>query len=235
MRESIGDESIDLTVTSPPYDDLRVYDGYTFDYIGVIDQLFRVTKKGGVVVWVIGDRTTKGGESLTSFRHALFAQSVGFSHETMIYHRPAMPQNARRYEQHFEYMFVWVKGTRPKTWNPIMEPSKYAGVRTSGSNSNRSGRRPARSRIIKPMKVKSNIWSYSARCSGKNHPAPFPDDLARDHIASWSNAGGTVFDPMMGSGTTGVQALKLGRNFIGIDISQRYVADARAAMVELTQ
>ena len=80
------DGFIDLTVTSPPYDNLRAYSGYSFDFEAVAKELYRVTKQGGVVIWVVGDATIKGSETGTSFRQALFFKEIGFNlHDTMIY------------------------------------------------------------------------------------------------------------------------------------------------------
>ena len=83
---AMPDGVIDLVITSPPYDDLRNYKGYSFDFESIAKELFRVVKEGGVVVWVVGDATVDGSETGTSFRQALFFKEVGFNlHDTMIY------------------------------------------------------------------------------------------------------------------------------------------------------
>jgi len=222
--------SIDLTVTSPPYDNLRTYKGYTFDFKGVAQQLYRVTKEGGVVVWVVGDATVKGSETGTSFKQALYFKEIGFNlHDTMIYSRYAMPNNAKRYAQDFEFMFILVKGNI-KTFNPIEVCCTYAGVGTSPTSRTTDGELVSNGRrIIKDTKKKSNIWHYTAG-KGKSasdsfayeHPAIFPEQLAQDHILSWSNENDVVLDPMMGSGTTGKMAVINKRRFIGIDIAEEY-------------
>lgn len=241
----IESESIDLTVTSPPYDDLRVYGGCSWDmgkFIRLATELYRVTKDGGIVVWVVGDQTKDGTESGSSFMQALRFKEIGFRlHDTMIYHKNAMPMNHDRYEQEFEYMFVLSKG-KPKTFNPIKIPCKYPENPNARQDSYfsltdekmRKARSGKKRKPVKTEKIKGNVWYFT---TGKNHstkyveafkhPAIFPEALVRDHITSWSNKGDMVLDPFMGSGTTGVEALKLGRNFIGIDINPEYVELSR--------
>ena len=237
LLKTLGDNSVDLTVTSPPYDNLRKYQGFTFDFDGIAKELYRVTKDGGVVVWVVSDQTVKGSETLTSFRQAIRFNEIGFNvHDTMIYQKSGLPMNHNRYEQEFEYMFVFSKG-RPKTFNPIRIPCKYPENPTARQGQTYSktdeGMRRARSgKARKPVgkdKIKGNVWYYA---TGKNHstndaiafkhPAIFPEQLAADHIASWSNEGELVLDPFCGSGTTGKMAVLAGRRFIGFDISQEY-------------
>ena len=216
--KTMEDECIDLTVTSPPYDNLRTYNGYTFDFEGIAKELFRITKKGGVVVWVVGDATIKRSETGTSFKQALFFKDIGFNlHDTMIYSKTGMknPSNDR-YHQTFEYMFILSKG-KLKTFNPIKDrKNKYVGVH-GGEKSFRG-----------EYGMRFNVWLYAngGNNSSKDdifiHPAVFPEQLANDHIISWSNEGDTVFDPFTGSGTTGKMALLNNRNFIGCEISEEY-------------
>ena len=245
--KEVEESSIDLTVTSPPYDSLRTYKGNNDQWgehvwKSVLKELFRVTKEGGVVVWVVGDATIKGSETGTSFKQALWAIECGFNlHDTMIYHRLAMPNASKRYGQDFEYMFVFSKG-KPSTFNPLKEPCVYAGVGTSPTTRGKDGiLRGKGRRIIKDTKKRSNIWKFSAG-KGKSstdkyaheHPAIFPENLASDHILSWSDEGGTVLDPFMGSGTTGKMAKQLNRNFIGIELDAEYFNIAKKRITELT-
>lgn len=224
--------SIDLTVTSPPYDNLRTYEGSLqwneSIWKQVLEGLYRVTKEGGVVVWVVGDATIKGSETGTSFKQALYAMECGFNlHDTMIYQTNKPPQTHRRYEQCWEYMFVFSNGT-PKTWNPIMVKTENFGQKrtaTMRQDSDKLSDRSAKG-SVKEFKQKSNIW-YLPRGARKDsskvkHPATYPDSLAHDHIVSWSNEGDTVFDPFLGSGTTGLAAKNLSRNFIGVEKVEEY-------------
>lgn len=239
IMESWPDECIDLTVTSPPYDNLRDYKGYTFDFETIAKQLYRITKPGGVVVWVVGDATINGSETGTSFRQALYFKDVcGFSlHDTMIYKKKASVfPNTNRYYQAFEYMFVFSKG-RPKTVNLIKDRRNLCSGRAiSGTDRQKDGTfMPRRKgKIISKLGVRFNIWEYPTGWSNSTrdeiafqHPAVFPEQLAADHIISWSNPGDIVLDPMCGSGTTCKMALKLGRRFIGIDIAEEYCEIAR--------
>lgn len=219
---------IDLTVTSPPYDNLRTYAGtldWNFDiFKQVANELYRITKDGGVVVWVVGDATIKGSETGTSFRQALYFKEIGFNlHDTMIYQKKSQPrQNGYRYEQDFEYMFVLSKGII-KIKNAIKEPTKNAGkmvFRTCRDN-NSDSLKISRS-VTSSEKVKGNIWFYGSKYNKTNHPAIFPEQLASDHIISWSNEGDIVFDPFMGSGTTGKMAKLNNRRFIGIEKVPEY-------------
>lgn len=238
--QNINDNYIDLTVTSPPYDNLRKYNGninqWSFDkFKNIARELYRVTKDGGVVVWVIGDATVKGSETGTSFKQALYFMDVGFNlHDTMIYKKAnPIPQNHNRYEQCFEYMFVFSKG-KPTTFNAIRVPTKNAGKSFDWGNrktkiDDNQCRRHRDSEIIKvnPTKIHENIFEYSVGGGKTGHPAVFPEKLAEDHILSWSNEDDIVFDPFMGSGTTGKMALLNHRSFIGCEIDEGYMDIAR--------
>jgi site-specific DNA-methyltransferase (adenine-specific) len=234
--KDIPDGSVDLTVTSPPYDNLRTYNGnieqWSFEkFQAIAKELYRVTKQGGVVVWVVADATIKGSETGTSFRQALHFMDCGFNlHDTMIYKKtkfpPIDPTTAYRYTGCFEYMFVFSKG-KPKCCNYIKEKCKHAGERSASYQRSANGKlrydrkEKNKNHIINDYKIKCNVWEY-ASCSVKGHPAPFPEQLANDHIVSWSNEGDTVLDCFMGSGTTGKMAVLNSRNFIGIELDETY-------------
>ena len=233
VMKTLEDNSIDLTVTSPPYDNLRTYNGYTFDFEGIAKELYRVTKQGGVVVWVVGDATIKGSETGTSFKQALYFKEIGFNlHDTMIYQKiNYVPLTHDRYEQSWEYMFIFTKG-KPSTFNPVKIPCKGAGKlekygleRRQNHGASHSMRLYSDTEYIatKNTKIAPNIFSYTLGKEKTGHPAPFPEKLAEDHILSWSNEGDTVLDPMAGSGTTLKMAKKNNRNYIGIEISEEYI------------
>lgn len=232
MRENILDNFIDLTVTSPPYDDLRKYNGFIFDYQSMFKELYRVTKDGGVVVWVVGDATIKGSETGTSFKHALYAKEVGFNlHDTMIYYKNnPIPTGGDRYHQYFEYMFCFSKG-KPKIFNPIMEECKYKGL-ANMKNRGKDGNLEYIKIPRTETKKVGNVFFYSigGGISTKDkiafkHPAIFPEELVKDHILSWSNEGDIILDPMCGAGTTCKMTYINNRNFIGIDMSREYIND----------
>jgi DNA modification methylase len=222
-------DSIDLVVTSPPYDNLRDYKGFTFNFEAIAQELYRIIKLGGVVVWVVGDQTIKFCESLSSFKQAIyFVENCGFNLlDTMIYHKtnypPAYP-SIKRYANTFEYMFVFVRQS-PKTFNAI----RTLRVETpdGGTHSYRQKDGSLKKKIIfnsKKTKESTNVWELCptrAKDSG-DHPAIFPEILAENHIITWSNPGDIVLDPMCGSGTTCKMALKHGRKYIGIDTSPEY-------------
>lgn len=245
LMNEIEPGSVDLTVTSPPYDNLRTYNGVINDWNehkwkAVIEGLFRVTKDGGVVVWVVSDETSDGSETGTSFRQALHAMGTGFKlHDTMIWSKPtfsAVGALKVRYAPVFEYMFVWSKG-RPKTFNPIKDrPNKSAGTTRRAPTIRGADGRIIRNKdaYINEFGQRFNVWemaTVSQRGEGK-HPAPFPEPLARDHIISWSSEGETVLDPFMGSGTTGVAAMNTGRRFIGIEKDETYFEIAEKRIME---
>lgn len=229
---------IDLTVTSPPYDDLRVYKGFEFDVEAVADGLFRTTKDGGVVVWVVNDKTVNGDESGTSFRHALTFKAAGFKlWDTMIFakNNPFPGDCGLRYRGVFEFMFAFVKGKEPKVFNPLSTFSKNPGKVFEQARLERDGRRYIRGSepiIAAETRKAANIFYYSVGVNGDGlagfqHPAVFPLQLAKDQITSWSNEGDTIYDPFMGSGTTAIAAVLLGRNYIGSEISEEYTELAR--------
>ena len=231
MKE-IQDSSIDLTVTSPPYDNLRTYNGNNalwgeHVWREVIRELYRVTASGGVVVWVVGDATIKGSETGTSFKQALWAMECGFNlHDTMIWEKEAFSNPfPNRYHQVFEFMFVLIKAGKKGTFNPIFDrPNKHAGTRFTSSVREADGSISKRGeKVVSDFGKRFNVWRQPCHKSNQSgHPAPFPEALARDHIISWSNEGDTVFDPFMGSGTTGVACVNTNRNFIGIELDQTY-------------
>ena len=234
----MNDNIIDLVLTSPPYDNLRNYKGYCFPFEQIAMGLYRVLKPGGVIVWVVGDQTINGSESGTSFKQALFFKSVGFNiHDTMIYHkRNSLPLNHNRYEQDFEYMFILSKG-KPAAFNPIIIPTtsnekRDSVVRRNNPTETKSRlRHGAKRKDTKPTKIKGNIWTYNTGMHHTTsdkiaflHPATFPEQLAADHILSWSNEGDLVYDPFIGSGTVAKMAKQLNRNYIGSEISAEYCA-----------
>lgn len=231
--KKLDDNSIDLTVTSPPYDNLRDYDGYYFDFHTVASELYRVTKDGGVVVWVVSDSTINGSETGTSFKQALYFKEIGFNlYDTMIYQKQNyIPLTHRRYEQSFEYMFVLAKG-KPKSFNPIMvdcigagRVEKYGIGRRKLLDKKQSMRVPnvTTYEVTKDHKIHSNIFTYTCGGSDSGHPAVFPYQLAYDMVTSWSDIGDVVLDPFIGSGTTALACIESGRHYIGFEISKDYV------------
>ena len=243
IMPTLADKSIDLTVTSPPYDNLRTYNGNSqFDFEGIAKELFRVTKDGGVVVWVVGDATIKGSETGTSFKQALYFKEIGFNlHDTMIYEKSAFANpSSNRYHQIFEYMFIVSKGA-PKVFHPIKDKPNKTEYDFGKSRRNKNGDMVniQKERIpVAAFGMRWNIWRYVTGHGNSTqdimafkHPAIFPEKLATDHILSWSNEGDTVLDPFTGSGTTCKAAKELGRNFLGFEINPEYckIAERRIA------
>lgn len=225
IMKNIDDKSIDMILTSPPYDNLRDYKGYTFSFEKIAEEIYRVLKDGGVVVWVVGDATINGSETGTSFKQALYFKEIGFNlHDTMIYEKNSFNHDPRnkRYKQYFEYMFVLSKG-KPKTYNEIKDmPVKSAGKKCKSSKRLPNGEiRDYGYIIMNDFQARSNIWKLS-QDTRNSHPAPFPEKLAQDHILSWSNGSDIILDPMCGSGTTLKMAKLNNRNYIGIEISKEY-------------
>jgi site-specific DNA-methyltransferase (adenine-specific) len=235
MREKIPNDFIDLTINSPPYDNLRQYKGYILNFEGMAKELYRVTKQGGVVVWIVGDKTEKGSETGTSFKQALYFKKIGFNlHDTMIYQKDAFPfPETNRYYPSFEYMFIFSKG-KPKTTNLLTDkPNKTYGTKVAGTARQPDGELTVKNNIggtVKKYGVRSNVWLYGVghRKSTNDiiayqHPAIFPEKLAQDHILTWSDERDIVLDPMCGSGTACKMAKLNNRDFIGIDISEEYI------------
>lgn len=238
----LDDESVDLTVTSPPYDNLRKYNGFNWNFEETAKELYRVTKQGGVVVWVVGDETVKGNETGTSFRQALYFKEIGFNlFDTMIYEKlQACFGSNYSYLQSFEYMFIFSKG-KPKSINLIRDrENKVYGKRKVSKHSsywnNGNDTWESVERNLPKLGKRKNIWTYSVGNNGiKGHPAVFPEQLAKDHIISWSNEGDLVLDPFMGSGTTAKMALETNRNFIGFEISKEYCEIAEQRINEFQE
>jgi DNA modification methylase len=228
---------IDLTVTSPPYDGLRTYNGYSFNFEQVARELYRVTKDDGVVVWIVDDATIKGSESGTSFKQALYFKQIGFNlHDTMIWRKTnPMPKiKTKRYFDVFEYMFVLSKG-KPKTFNPLTQPCKLGGqVYNSTVKKITTGKERVKKKfILNPTRYKDNIWECAVAQNKTMHPAVFPESLVADHIVSWSNIGDVVYDPFMGSGTTALVTKRLERCYIGSEISKEYYNIATSRLLEV--
>ena len=240
----MAENFVDLVVTSPPYDGLRKYNGFSFDVVTVIKALWRVMKEGGVVVWVVGDQVKDFDESGTSFKQALYFKEVGFKlFDTMIYAKPPRGMKLPTYIPAFEYMFVFSKG-KPKTINLIKDrQNKTSGIERIGRPfRNQDGKTDTYKRKLKVTSkygVRTNIWKYYTGLNQTTadeyafaHPAMFPEKLAQDHIISWSNEGDLVYDPFVGSGTTTKMAKILGRNYIGTDISREYCEIARKRLAQ---
>ena len=236
----LDEGSVDLVVTSPPYDHMRQYSGaisnWNWDvFCATVDGLYRAMNDGGVVVWVVGDQTKNGSETGTSFRQALYFMERGFKlNDTMIYKKKnPMPQVKQpRYNQDFEYMFVFSKG-KPKTFNPIMVPTKCGGQTYDSTCKNIDGEsgRIHKTFKINAEKVHGNIFEIAIAQNRTAHPAVFPEELAGIHIQSWSNEGDLVLDPFVGSGTTAKVAKDMNRRYIGFDVSEEYckIAEERLA------
>ena len=227
---------VNLIITSPPYDNLRDYNGYLFNFEGIAKELFEVTVSGGCLVWVVGDATINGSETLSAFKQALYFKELGLNvHDTMIYAKngPAYPAT-NKYYQIFEYMFVFSKGS-PKTFNPLKDrPNRWAYQKWSNKRTRRNKEGVLKDGGWSPNQggkfgVRFNIWEYnvghgysSSDKDAYEHPAIFPERLANDHIFSWSNQGDTVLDPLCGSGTVLKMAERLDRKWIGVEISEAY-------------
>ena len=231
LLKNLPDECIDLTVTSPPYDNIRDYKGYSFDFEGIAAELFRVTKQGGVLVWNVADATIDGDETGTSFRQALFFKEIGFRlNDTMIWDKECFSfPEAIRYPQVFEFMFVFTKG-HLKTFNPIKDRDiknkipYWHGPQRQKDGSLKKVKKEAR---IEEKGVKFNVWHIWPAHNKTGHPAVFPIQIAKDHILSWSNEGDIVLDPFMGSGTTAIACVEANRHYIGFEISEEYVSLAK--------
>ena len=219
-------ESIDLVVTSPPYDNMRNYGHDTkFMFQLICRELCRVIKKGGVIVWIVGDQTIKGSETLTSFKQAYAFVERGLNlHDTMIWKKPnPVPTQSTRYQQAFEYMFVFSKG-KPKTFNPIKIKSKCAGVKVKKHRAVKSSHNYNNEGIyeVAEMKMIDNVWEIANTKNDSKHPAIFPKELVKRHIETWSNENDLIYDPFMGSGTTAKMSILNNRNWIGSEISSEY-------------
>ena len=236
--KELENDSVNLTVTSPPYDNLRTYGNITdwnFEiFKPIAEELYRVTKPGGIVVWIVGDAAINGSETGSSFRQALYFQEIGFKiHDTMIYHKnsSAFPAriDSKRYTQIYEYMFVFVKGKIRNDIKLIADKrNKWAGWTNWGQHTQYDSEgNLVKAQNIKPIaefSLRTNIWKYNVSFNDKivKHPAVFPEQLAEDCILSWSVEGDTVLDPFMGSGTTAKMAMLNNRNFIGFEINEEY-------------
>ena len=235
----------DLILTSPPYDGMREYGGYSdaFDFDAVAAACVANLAPGGLLVWVVADQIVDGGDSGTSFRQALSFMGLGLTlHQPMIYQRWSLSgMRKKAYYKDFEYMFVFSKG-KLKTANILEDKrnlatggrkaSKMSGLGRSGDNQN--SYLGLTGGIVPEYGRRGSVWYYNAGKYAGNlkgdldyqtlaeHPAIFPQRLARNHILSWTNPGDLVIDPMVGSGTTLRAAADFGRRAVGIEINPEY-------------
>jgi len=242
VMRTMPSESIDLVVTSPPYDDLRTYGGHSWDFYGVAWNLKRLLKPGGVMVWVVADQVEDGSETGTSLRQALHFQSIGLNlHDTMIYQKNSYPfPPTNRYYQQSEYMFVLSKGS-PKTFNGLVQATKWRKETDEVSTTRQpdGSTKEMKYEKGKETRLRDNVWQvdtgFMRTTDDKiayKHPAMFPEALARDHILSWSNESDVVLDPFSGSGTTAKMAKYNGRRFIGIEVNPEYVAISEKRLLQ---
>lgn len=243
--KKVADESVDMVVTSPSYDDLRAYKGhYKIDLSTLGREIFRVLKDGGIYAMVIQDQTKDGGKSLTSFRTAIdHCDNIGFKlFETCIYKKLGAEGAwwSKRFRVDHEYIHIFLKGKRPQYFDkePIKIPSKHAGKSMTGCATRKTDGTTHKSKnvVINPTKCPGTIWDV-ANGGDKNplkrrHPAVFPDKIPYNLMQVFCPEGGLVLDPMCGSGTTLVQSKKLGRHFIGIDMEEEYVLLSRQRLQE---
>ena len=237
------ENKVDLILTSPPYDDLRNYGGHKFDFDSVADALIPCLKEGGVLVWIVADAIRDGGETGTSFRHALGFLDRGLKlHQSLIYQKHCpLHLSTNRCLKNKENMFVFSNG-KPKTANILKDRVNLTvGMGKEKSRGMARGK-PNDPDAIKDVEEKGYkvhqfskrhcIWKYRVgyrlSCSNEeskfvfNHPAIFPLKLAEDHIKTWTNEGDLVLDPMAGSGTTLRAAISLNRKAVGIEIHKPY-------------
>lgn len=247
VLKKLPDNSIDMSIQSPPYDNLRKYqgasDGFTFDkFKAIVDQLYRVMKEGSVTVWIVGDATINGNKTLTSFRQALYFQEAGFLvHDVMIWQKPnsahPAPRNGKRYSNIWESMFVFVKGKKIRQDITLIADKKNKYFNRGGSWGKLTDRKngeddlidlgKGKLREVPEFSLRNNIWEYNmANVDGDKefrHPAAYPVQLIKDHILSWSVPGDTILDVFGGGGTTGVAAIELGdRNVVMCEIVKKY-------------
>ena len=231
---TLPENCIDMVVTSPPYDNLRDYNGFQLDLSGVGEQLFRVLKPGGIVAVIIQDSTQDGRKTLTSFRMIVnWCDTIGFGlFENCIYSRQGVEGAwwKKRFRVDHEYIPLFIKGKRPAYFNKeeLKIPSKHGGkTMTGAATRNKDGtQQKSRSVYINPMKCRGTIWNYPQCGDGSKlkhlHPATFPNLLPYDLIQCFCPENGIVLDPFNGSGTTCVAAKSLNRQYIGVDCSQEY-------------
>lgn len=233
LRE-MQNETVDLVVTSPPYDNMRDYGHDTkFMFQLICRELCRVIKKGGIIVWIVNDQTIKGSETLTSLKQAYSFVDKGLNlHDTMIWKKPnPVPTQSTRYQQAFEYMFVFSKG-KPKTFNPIKVKSKYAGIKVKKHRAIKSSHNYNNEGVyeVAEMKMIDNVWEIANTKNDSKHPAIFPKELAKRHIETWSNENDLIYDPFAGSGTTLIVAKEMNRNFLGNEINKQYYEYAKTKL-----
>ena len=240
----LPNDSVDLVVTSPPYDTIRDYKGFSFDLHAAGQEILRVLKPGGVAAVVIQDQTKDFAKSLTSFRTIVdWCDNIGFRLFECVIYRKHGSEGAwwtKRFRVDHEYIPLFLKGDRPQYFNkePLKIASKHGGKTMSGSGNRRTdGKTTATVRfVINTTKCRGTVWDY-LMAGDKNpikrkHPAPFPDAIPLDVIQCFCPPDGLVLDPFMGSGSTAVAAVNLGRRYVGFEISDEYCKLAEQRLAE---
>jgi site-specific DNA-methyltransferase (adenine-specific) len=245
--QQLPDCCIPLTVTSPPYDDLRTYGGHTFDFEAVAGELWRITMNGGIVVWVVGEQVKKGTETGTAARQKLHFMDLGFRCSTMIMvtSRVRFPQRGR-YPSVFDYAFVLTKG-RPRHFHAICDKkNKYVGEKFRWKLRERDGRIVKREhchdKYVGVFGSRMNVWFYhvgymktTTDKDAYGHPALMPEKMAEDFIISFSRPGDLILDPFSGAGTTSKMAMLNGRRYLGMEICENYASDSRKRLEKARQ
>lgn len=247
--QSMQENSIDLVVTSP-YDNLMDYNNsssWNFEvFKSVADQLYRIVRPCGVVVWIVNDASINNSETYTSFRQVLFFREIGFNlNDTMIWNKQSTSfPDSNRYLQSFEYMFVLSKSSNHTDFKMTCNLIRDRRNMSSGSSVHGTGRQRNASfkvcdgyekgKSLSEFGIRFNVWNIHCAKGTEltGHPAQMPIQIAEDHIRTWSNPGDLVFDPFLGSGTTACACLNRGRRFIGCEIDPDYFAIAQKRISE---
>ncbi len=244
MKKFLPDNSIDLMITSPPYDSIRNYNGFNFNLHETGKEVFRVLKDGGIAVMVMQDQTKNFGKSLTTFKTVIdWCENIGFKFFECLIYRKYGAEGAwwnKRFRVDHEYILVFLKGEKPNYFNkePLKIPSKHGGKTMTGGGTRLTNgiRIPTKAITINPMKCRGTVWEYMTAGDGTRlkhqHPATFPDKLPYDFIQCFCPPDGIVLDVFMGSGTTALAAINLEKRFLGFDISKEYVELAKKRIKE---
>ena len=238
LLRSVPDSSVSLTITSPPYCMGKEYersysiDDFVADHVRILPEIVRVTRNGGSVCWQVGYHIESNRCSALDY----LVFDIMRNHSEMALRNRIIwsfghgLHSTRRFSGRHETILWFTKGDRYYfDLNAVRVPQKYPGKRhykgkhKGEFSGNPKGKNP------------SDVWDIpnvkANHIEKVGHPCQFPVGLAERLVRALSPKGGAVFDPFMGSSSTGVAAILNGRRFLGAEKNEKYSAIAYERML----
>ena len=254
ILKGIPDASIDLIFTSPPYADQRkhVYGGISPDeyvswFLPKAEQFLRVLKPTGTFILNIKERVVNGERHIYVLDMILEMRKQGWlwTEEFMWHKKNSFPGKwPNRFRDNWERLLQFNKTKKFNMYqDAVMVPvGDWAKDRLANLSETDKTRDESKVRsgfgknvsnwVGRDMVYPTNVIHMATECSNRNHSAVFPLELPKWFIKLFTQPGDFVLDPFIGSGTTALAAIELGRNYVGIDVNQEYVQLSQSRVSE---